>query len=87
MIDLDSYIDLQNKLKDLISEAKKCKKLSEKVSSMDIGKSYEKANQKLHFNMSSLRKQENRLIKFINDTLPDYDQDLLVRPSSWHEMK
>lgn len=85
MIDLDLYVSLQDRLKSLIGEAKKCKRLSSKVGEMQIGGSaYERANNKLHHDFMSLHKQENMFLRFIEKNLPKFNEDEIYASSSWH---
>lgn len=85
MIDLDLYVSLQGRLKLLISEANKCKRLSDKVGAMQIGGSaHERAYNKLHHDFMSLHKQENMFLKFIEENLSKFNKDEVYASSSWH---
>lgn len=85
MIELEKYTQLARRLRGLISEAKKCQVQSIKLGLMGISdKSYNKKSIDLNYNFAMLHKQENMLLKFIKEELPDYVENECYSPSEWH---
>lgn len=83
------YERLDERFRAFIKDVKSLDRLSQKVSKIDIGKQYEKASAKLHYDSAALEKSKHNLMKEIERAgLSGYvPENVTYYPSNFHEVK